>query len=210
MKTLIFIVLGIAVICVVAMTAWVLYMRGLEQPKYTVVEKDGDIEIRDYVAMTVAEVRRTGDRDKAVRSGFRPLANYIFAEERAGEKIAMTAPVTQQIESEQTVTKADDSTEWNVRFILPSDYDLKSLPEPVNDDVRLKEIPASRKAVIRFSGRANDKLIARQQGHLIEWMQSRGIEAIGSPIYAYYEDPFTPGFLRRNEVLIDITQSSGS
>jgi len=201
---LLFVITGLVIICVVLVAAWVLYMRSLEQPKYSLVEKDGEIEIRDYAAMTVAEVVRTGDRDTAVRSGFGPLARYIFAEERSGDKIAMTAPVTQQIEDDELTTEADNSTSWRVRFVLPSEYDLGSLPAPSNADVELKEIPASRKAVIRFSGRANDKLIAEQQALLVKWFEIRGIKPVGQPVYAYYEDPFTPGFLRRNEVLFDI------
>lgn len=206
-KTWAFVVLGIVILCVILIAAWVLYMRSLEQPKYSLVEKYGAIEIRDYAAMTVAEVIRTGDRDQAVRSGFGPLARYIFAEERSGEKIAMTAPVTQQIEGDEPATEADNSTRWRVRFILPSEYDLSSLPKPANVDVELKDIPASRKAVIRFSGRANDKLIAQQQDILMQWLGQRGIETVGPPAYAYYEDPFMPGFLRRNEVLFDIPKA---
>ena len=87
---------GLAALLIAFDATWVIYMRNIEQSAYNVVRKDGDIEIRDYGAMIVAEITRSGDHSNAVSAGFRPLAHYIFAEERQGEKISMTAPVTQQ------------------------------------------------------------------------------------------------------------------
>ena len=93
---LLYLVVGVLAAILVLVVAWYIQTRNVETASYQVVESDGDIEIRDYPALVVAEVTRTGSRDQAVRSGFGPLARYIFAKERAGEKIAMTAPVTQK------------------------------------------------------------------------------------------------------------------
>jgi DNA gyrase inhibitor GyrI len=159
-----------------------------------VIEADGDIEIRDYPALLVAEVRRTGSRDQAVRSGFGPLAGYIFARERPGEKIAMTAPVTQQ----------STGKDWTVRFIMPSSYTMDRLPKPAGSDVRISEVPPARRAAIRFSGWWSEELFNAKDEALRGWLRQKGLEPEGTPTFAYYNDPFTPGFLRRNEILYEL------
>ena len=174
---------------------WFVQTRNVEIARYDVVEADGAIEIRDYPALVVAEVERTGSRDQAVRAGFGPLARYIFAREREGEKIAMTAPVTQKAASES----------WTVQFIMPSGYDLSRLPRPAGTDVRLREMPPVRRAAIRFSGWWSDELFTEKDAALRQWLERKGLQISGTPTFAYYNDPFTPGFLRRNEILYDLT-----
>ena len=176
--------------------AFLWYTNSVERPVYASIDKDGDFEVRDYPALTMAEVTRTGDRRSAVSQGFRPLANYIFAKEREGEKIAMTAPVTQ--------TPEESARSWSIRFIMPAGRSLDSLPKPAGTDVRLVESSPQRRAAIRFSGVATDELIAENEAKLRAWLGERGLEILGPPTYAYYNDPFTPGFMRRNEVLFDV------
>lgn len=203
---------SIAVLVGLALSAyggWVLYTNNVERPAYSALLTDGKFEVRNYPPLVVAEVTRTGDRRSAVRNGFGPLAAYIFAKERDGDKIAMTAPVTQQkrekiaMTAPVTQTRNDDDA-WSVRFIMPSKYALADLPKPENADVKLIDVPKRRVAAIRFSGVANDKLIAEKEMALLEWMKLRGMTPKGAPTYAYYNDPFTPGFLRRNEVMFDV------
>ncbi len=174
---------------------WFVQTRNVEIARYDVVEADGAIEIRDYPALVVAEVERTGSRDQAVRAGFGPLARYIFAREREGEKIAMTAPVTQKAAGES----------WTVQFIMPSGSDLSRLPRPAGTDVRLREMPPVRRAAIRFSGWWSDELFTEKDAALRQWLERKGLQISGTPTFAYYNDPFTPGFLRRNEILYDLT-----
>jgi hypothetical protein len=100
--------------------------RSIETPAYSVVHTYGDVELRRYPEMTLAQVTRSGTRRKSVQSGFSPLARYIFAKDRSGEKIAMTAPVVQKPINDK----------WTVSFILPSDISLEEAPEP-SDDVKL-------------------------------------------------------------------------
>jgi hypothetical protein len=186
---------ALGVVLVGLIGVW-LYFSNVETPKYTVVEADNAIEIRDYPPLVAAEVIRKGTREAAVRAGFSPLAGYIFAKEREGDKIAMTAPVTQS---------ATDS-EWVISFIMPSEYSLNTLPNPAENTVNLREIPGKRIAAIRFSGVADDTLLADKEAALRAWLKARNIEG-GPATFAYYNDPFTPGFLRRNEVLIDVQSS---
>ena len=191
-----YLILGLLVGALGIVLFWFVQTRNVEIARYTLVEADGPMEIRDYPALTVAEVTRTGTRDQAVRSGFGPLARYIFARERQGEKIAMTAPVTQ----------ISDGNAWTIQFIMPSGYSLQNLPKPAGADVRLREIPPARRAAIRFSGWWSDELFREKDAALREWLRGKGVEVTGTPVFAYYNDPFTPGFLRRNEILYDLTQ----
>ena len=197
MKLFFVILAAVVGIAIVGYLGYVWYVNDVEQPEYGAVVQDGDFEIRDYPAMVMAEVTSSGDRRDAVSKGFRPLASYIFASEREGDKIAMTAPVTQTPEAEGAKT-------WSVRFIMPSEYSLDTLPKPAGAEVRLVEAPAQRRAAVRFSGHATDESLAEQEARLRDWLQARGIEPSGPPTFAYYNAPFTPGFLRRNEVLFDV------
>lgn len=224
-RTRVVIGLGIVVgVAAIGIGIWAYVVSQVEQPKYVLVTQDGTRELRDYPVLVVAEVTRRGDRNSAVRAGFGPLAAYIFAKNRAGDSVSMTAPVTQerqQIAMTAPVTQTPggssqgetgpsatgQSETWLVRFIMPSKYSLETLPKAAGDDVRLLQVPATRRAAIRFSGVATDTLIAINEKALREWLASRGIEIVGAPTYAYYNDPFTPGPLRRNEVLFDIRTS---
>ena len=187
-------VVALFVLSVALAGGWYWVTHSVEQPAYTVVEADGDIELRDYPAMVVAEAATAGDRQEGVRQGFRSLAGYIFAKERDGERIAMTAPVIQQ--------PAGGDGGWRIRFVMPSQYGLEDLPRPAGGDVALDRWPPMRLAAIRFSGRADDTDFAEHEGRLRDWLAGQGLEAEGLPLFAYYDDPWTPGFLRRNEVLL--------
>ncbi len=198
---------GIAAVIVVAIGAWIIVTQNIETPDYETVVEDGAFEIRDYPEIIVAQVERTGTRDKAVREAFDPLANYIFARERGGDSISMTAPVTQEpaekIAMTAPVTQTQQEGEWVVRFIMPSKYTMEDLPKP-GGDVTLEKIAPERRAAIRFSGSWDTQLFNRKTEELRAWLSERGIEPTGPPTYAYYNDPFTPSFLRRNEVMFDI------
>jgi hypothetical protein len=212
---------GIAAALVVALLAgayWMYTISNIETPAYTVVKLDkpsGLIEIRDYPALVVAEVTTKGDRRAAVNAGFSPLAGYIFAKERpqAGVqgKIPMTAPVMQSREAiamtaPVTQSATSDKGDWVVRFVMPSKYTLQTLPVPAGADVRLNTVPAQRRAVIRFSGRATDASIAEQEALLRAWMTANGLMIVGSATYAYYNPPFYPPPLMRNEVMFDVAK----
>lgn len=214
---LILILLSIAaVIGIAGLLIFIFVIQNVEKPDYQVVIQDGDFELRDYPPLVVAEVSGSGDRQQGLSSGFGPLARYIFAKERGGARIAMTAPVQQRavgvdekiaMTAPVTQTSADDG-DWTVQFIMPAEYGLEDLPAPGNAEVRLEQIPARRVAAVRFSGRTNDQAIAEQQQRLKDWMSARDLEPRGAPIYAYYNDPFTPGPLRRNEVMFEVSRQA--
>jgi SOUL heme-binding protein len=207
----------LVVLAVLGMGVWVYVVNNVEQPEYRVVRQDGAVEIRDYPALVVAEVSRQGDRKTAISAGFRSLAGYIFAKDRGGETIAMTAPVTQQrvpITMGAPVTQArekgSEGDGWVVRFIMPAQHTLATLPRPKSQDVRLRSVGPARRAAIRFSGVATDRLLATKEDRLRDWLGAQGLQASAGSTYAYYNDPFTPGPLRRNEVIIDLLDGSGA
>lgn len=191
-------------------------MGKTPEPEWQSVRKDGNIEIRQYKPMIVAEVTAAGERYAAINDGFRILAGFIFGDNTVQQKIAMTAPVTQEAGSSQSekipmtapVTQEPTSknNEWMVRFIMPGNYTLATLPKPNDKRIRILEIPAYKTAVIRFSGFNTDKNLEKHEKDLIAWLQDNKIKFQGQPTYAFYNPPWTPPFMKRNEVMIGIDQ----
>jgi hypothetical protein len=185
-------------------------MSNVEQARYDVVEKHEAIEVRDYAPMIVAEVSVPGDREKAISEGFRLIADYIFGNNISSQKVAMTAPVIQQpsekIAMTAPVTQQGSDGLWVVRFVMPSSYTMQTLPKPNNSDVILKEVAGKRFAVIRFSGLANSNSLEAHTKELEAFIQARNSQAISEPTYAFFNPPWTLPFLRRNEVMIEISR----
>jgi hypothetical protein len=185
-------------------------MSNVEQARYDVVEKHKVIEVRDYAPMIVAEVSVPGDREKAISDGFRLIADYIFGNNISSQKVAMTAPVIQQpsekIAMTAPVTQQGSEGLWVVRFVMPSSYTMQTLPKPYNSDVILKEVAGKRFAVIRFSGLANSNSLEAHTKELEAFIQARKSHAISEPTYAFFNPPWTLPFLRRNEVMIEISR----
>jgi DNA gyrase inhibitor GyrI len=170
--------------------------RNTEQPDYALVRAEGDIELRDYPALVVAEVSHSGPRERASGASFRRLAAYIFAQDRpaGGEAIAMTSPVIQD---------EIQPGEWRMRFVMPSKYTLATLP-PAPADITLTEMPARRMAAVRFAGNGGARDLAAMEARLRAWMTAQALTPAGEAEYAFYDAPMVPGPLRRNEVLIPV------
>ena len=181
------------------MAAWYLVPKFLETPSYKVAEKDGNIEVRYYESMLLQSVKVSGNQYKSLRQGFRPLVNYIGAKGREGEKISMTAPVMQSL--------GDTDNEWIVSFSMPSKYSKKTLPEPNNKKVYSEKLKPTMAAVIQFSGKTDrsTSLIKEKEKILLNWLKNRDFKIISKSKYLFYNDPSTPGFLRRNEVMVIIS-----
>ncbi|WP_185982469.1 SOUL family heme-binding protein [Aureimonas mangrovi] len=169
-----------------------------EEPDYETVRSGGEVEIRDYDAMLIAETVKSGYHEKARSRGFETLYDYIRANNRSGKKIAMTVPVLQQL------SEAEGRKGWAIRFVMPKKYTKASLPTPNGGDVKIEEVPARRMAAIRFSGTFSASLASRKLMALYNYLSDEGLKQKGDPIYAFYNPPWTPGFMRRNEILIEI------
>lgn len=178
-----------------------------EEPVFDVRLKDGAFELRDYSAMVVAEVTVGGSREQASNAGFRLLAGYIFGGNTRQQSIPMTAPVIQQsgrgesIAMTAPVTQTGIDGAWVVRFVMPSGSVQSEMPEPEDARVRLTTLPASRFAVVRFSGLANDKDIAEKTAKLEDLIAKHRLTVTSAVSLARYDPPWTPWFLRRNEVM---------
>jgi DNA gyrase inhibitor GyrI len=190
---------------------WGPMMSNVEQPKYQVLSSEEQIEIREYSPMIVAEVTVQGGRKEAINQGFRELAGYIFGNNIKNHNISMTAPVTQQqsqkIGMTAPVSQHAESNGWTVRFVMPFQYSLDMLPKPNNKKVTLKEIISKEFAVVRFSGKNTNENIALHEKKLQAYLLEKEINVLSTPIYAFYNPPWTIPLLRRNEVLIEIDKS---
>lgn len=187
-------------------------MTPTPEPSYNIIESTKSpqgIEIRQYNPMIVAEVIKQGERRQAINDGFRPLADYIFGKNVPAEKIGMTAPVLQTgdnigMTAPVLQQEGEGAQNWRVQFIMPETYTSETLPKPVDASITLKEIPAYRAAVIRFSGFATPDVIAAKTKTLQDWVTAQGLTPASAPVLAFYNPPWTLPFLRRNEVMIPL------
>jgi effector-binding domain-containing protein len=186
---------------------------AVEEAKYEVLSRDGAIELRDYESSIVAETVVSGDFDEAGNRAFRKLFNFIDGNNVAGEEIAMTAPVSQEAASEKIamtapVSQSRDGDAWAVSFMMPAAYTMETVPKPVDPEVRIREIPSQRMAAIRYSGFWSEKNYREHLSELENWLQANGLEPAGDPVWARYDAPFKPWFMRRNEILVPIASGS--
>jgi hypothetical protein len=208
-KKLMWWMIAVVAVALLGAALWGPIVSNVEQPKYNVVESSGSIEIRDYTPMIVAEAQVSGDRREAIGKGFRIIADYIFGNNTAAQKVPMTAPVTQQgsekIAMTAPVTQQGDGNSWTVRFVMPDSYTMETLPKPNNPAVSLKEIGAKRFAVIRFSGMGGKDSLRRHTKKLNDFISAENLTPLSAPTYAFYNPPWTLPFLRRNEVMVEVS-----
>lgn len=186
-----------------------------EEPEYRILDQREDYELRAYEPYLAAETTVEGSFGQSGNQAFRILAAYIFGKNRQSEKMAMTAPVTRQpadtderVKSEASATiiaeQAAGAARYTYQFVMERKYTRDMLPDPDDSRVRIREIPARTLAARRYSGRWTEENFRKHAGALLDALRRDGIEAIGMPQSAAYNSPFTPPFLRRNEVLIEV------
>jgi hypothetical protein len=182
---------------------------AIEEPKFKSILKEDDIELREYEPGIVAETEVSGDFEGSGNEGFRRLAGYIFGGNRQKTKIDMTAPVGlskgQKIEMTAPVgLAATTSGKYLVSFTMPSSFTLETLPVPNDERVKLRFIPSHKVAVFRYSGTWSEERYRTREETLRNWIKSKGMKESGPPTFARFNAPFTPWFLRRNEVHIPV------
>ena len=182
---------------------------AIEEAKYEVVKKSNNFEIRDYTPHIVAETLVVGNLEDAGSKAFKILFGYISGENRSRIKVEMTAPVSQQADPEKIKMTAPVGQQrmedkWAVSFMMPASYSLETLPEPENPNVTLRRVPGRRMAAVRYSGFWSEKGYLKNRLKLETWINDNGHKIAGDPLWARYNAPFTPWFLRRNEILIPI------
>lgn len=187
---------------------------AVETPEYEVLKHDGSFELRRYAGRLTASVRVTAaDYGRAMNAGFNPLADYIFGNNHAADRISMTAPVTagrvccQKIPMTTPVTAQQSEEEYVVSFTMPGGYSMDDLPRPNNSAVSIESRDPHLAAVARFGGAFSGSKATQVQAELASWIGDQGLTAVGEPILAQYDPPWKPGFARHNEIMIVVEQA---
>ena len=179
-----------------------------EEQKYKIERKFPKFEVRRYEACVFADVTVTGDFESAGSAGFRPLIGYISGNNKPNSKIAMTAPVVQEPVSKIAMTspvmQQNAGQDNIISFVMPAGMTLDSLPIPSSSKVSLREVPEQLVAVSRFSGRWTHAVYIRHVAELESSIAESGFTSNGSPRLARFDPPWTPWFMRRNEIQIPI------
>ncbi len=215
----------IAAVVVVAAVAWWYWGTTLEQPDYTVVSVADGFELRRYEGYLVAQTRVSGAFEQAGSRAFPILAGYIFGNnverremamttpvvsygdgDSSGTRMAMTAPVLSAAAGADHDPSSDGAEEqvWTYQFVMERKYSEASLPVPLDPRVEIERIPSRLVAARRFSGRWLEDNVQEAEAQLLNSVRAQGLEPVGRVVLARYNDPFTPWFLRRNEVLVEI------
>ena len=182
---------------------------AIEEPKYVVKSKTDQFEIRSYDSTIVAETFVDADFDNAGNAAFRILADYIFGNNTSKTKIEMTAPVTQQNNSEKIsmtapVTQSQNAGGHLVQFTMPANYTMQTLPIPNDSRVVLREILPRTVAVFSYSGSWSETHYNEKLEQFKLALDKNNIKTVGKPVFARFNSPFQIWFLRRNEIWIEI------
>lgn len=182
-------------------------LRKTGEPTYRLEQHTELYDIRAYDAYIVAEVQVSGPAEAASRDGFSLLAAYIFGKNRGEQKLAMTAPVTQTPVTRAKpapVTQTAGENGFIVHFVMPPDRTLATLPIPDDARVTLREVPARRVAVLRYSGRWTEETYAEHLAELRSALQRANVTTHGAPTLARFNAPYVLPFLRRNEIWLTL------
>jgi hypothetical protein len=181
---------------------------GVEQPRYRTLLQDGPLEMREYTSRIVAETTVAGDAEAARNAGFRKVAAYIFGANGGNQEVAMTSPVVQggkqEIAMTAPVVQASRGESWTIQFVMPAKYSLESLPPPTDPDVKLRQEPAARYAVLRFTGSRSAPAVEARTKSLLQQAKARGWRTKAAPVAWFYDPPWTLPPLRRNEVAVQV------
>ncbi|MEA2048231.1 MAG: heme-binding protein [Campylobacterota bacterium] len=192
-------------------------LMAIEEPKYSVIQKNDTYEIRNYAPYVVAQTEVSGRFDDMGGKAFKILFNYISGGNKQRSKVKMTAPVIQEsskplgqkIQMTAPVIQKMDSTTSQISiysFVMPQSFNLESLPEPLDNRITLKQIPAKTVAVRVFSGWWEEENFKQNETILMNALNKAGVKIIGKPNFARYNSPFSLWFMRRNEIMIEVKQ----
>ncbi|MFT5722344.1 MAG: hypothetical protein ACI9W6_002673 [Motiliproteus sp.] len=184
---------------------------AVEQAEYRVVFKEDRFEVREYPPLIVAETLVEGDFEDVGNEAFGRLFKYISGNNQLRQNVEMTAPVGQTAESQKIrmtspVGQQQVEGRWAVSFMMPASSTLETLPEPKDQTVVLRQVPARHMAAVRYSGFWSEEGYMRNKTKLEAWIDEQGFIPVGEPVWARYNPPFMPWFLRRNEILVPIDE----
>lgn len=182
-------------------------VMAIEEQAYTVVTRYEDFEVRRYEPSIVAETVVNADLEEAGNQAFGTLAGYIFGKNKGGGKISMTAPVVQtsvKIAMTAPVVQTADSGGMSVQFIMPKPWTLETLPQPLDGRVKLRPVPERTVAVISYSGFWTEARYREHLDKLVAALDREKLAWTGEPLWARYNPPLMPWFLRRNEIWLEL------
>ena len=183
--------------CLPILTIIPFSVAAIYKPDYIVLERINGLEIRQYPSLIVARTFVKGNFGEAGNMAFKRLAGYIFGGNSNDEKIAMTAPVT------QTPDEIEPGAYW-VSFFMPPEYDLSALPKPFDGKVEVTRVPEAKMAVITYKGGWGREKYNLNEERLITLIGGTSWRPLGEPVWARYNSPFMPSFMRSNEVMIAV------
>jgi len=206
------------VLILIVLTLWTLWgyvSSRVEQAEYSILEKKKGYEIRLYPQHIVAQTTVEGDYRTALNTGFRIVARYIFGGNIKKQSVAMTAPVVAREDASQKIAMTSPvvSTQHSlenkngtrvISFGMPKSYTLETLPIPTDSRVKLVQIPAEKYAVKKFSWFATEKRVKKFEGELLSMLATDHVETLGVVAYAGYDAPWTPPWMRKQEVLVKV------
>jgi effector-binding domain-containing protein len=205
MKT-IYIIIGI----IILWTIWGYFSSRVESTRYSVLESKKNYEIRLYPEHIVAQTVVVGSHRDAMSQGFRIIAGYIFGGNTKKQSIAMTTPVTEKITTSESiamttpVTTSSRGESHTISFGMPRSYTRETLPTPNDSRVHIVTIPEKKMAVIRFSWMRTSARIQSHKNKLLNTLAKDNVTVIGEVQYAGYNAPWTPPWMMRNEVMVEI------
>lgn len=182
-------------ILALSVTVYMTTRSSLESADYKVISKDGNFEIREYKPMLLVSTTMKGSELRN-NSAFQRLFGYISGSNKDGKKIAMTSPV---------FSKSDSET-YTMSFLVPKDVAEKGAPAPTDDRVKVEPMEGGRFVAYRYSGYSNPEMIKEAKQKLTDWIKTKELKTQGEMLTAGYDPPYTPGQLRRNEVLIRLSK----
>jgi hypothetical protein len=190
-------------------------VRSAPEPKATVIDHVGAVEIRRYAPTAAAETTVVGSELYARSVGFQRLFGYITGRNAAHGKIAMTAPVAQTASEKIAMTAPVAQTQtpdgaWTVRFFLPSTMTAATAPQPLDPRVVIVPVPPRDMAVLRFSGQGTPASVAEEAARLDATLATSRWQADGPVVAWFYDPPWTLPPFRRNEVARPVTPSPAS
>jgi len=201
-----YVVVGVCILW----SMWGYFSSRVENTDYSVLESKKEYEVRLYPRHIVAQTTVTGPYKEALNQGFRIVAGYIFGGNTKKESIAMTAPVVEKtpefesIAMTAPVTASIEGESHVIAFGMPKSYTLETLPTPTDSRVKIVTIPEKKMAVIRFSWFRTDHRVQSKKQELIDALKKDNMVIVGEPQYAGYNAPWTPPWMSRNEVLVEI------
>jgi len=198
-------------ICMLALLAAGQTAMAIEEPDYDVLAQTDEFEVRLYAPYIVAEVDIDGSMNAAGNSAFRILAGYIFGNNVERQKMNMTAPVESRqnngVRMNMTApveSRSGDEGPHTYAIVMERKYTLDTLPKPVDPRIRIAVRPARTMAVRRYSGTWSKANYEEHRAALLEALEAARVKPVGAPVWARYDAPMTPWFMRRNEIMIQV------